>query len=85
MKISSVFGESLCKINLEQPLPYSWKLVVDNSHKINRKLSQSLAILKEKNSINPTKTDTSNVFFFPQTETSLGLNLDQPTLIQGKL
>lgn len=34
MKISSIFGEPLCVTNLDQPLPYSWKLVVDDSIKI---------------------------------------------------
>lgn len=34
MKINSIFGEPLCVTNLDQPLPYSWKLIVDDSIKI---------------------------------------------------
>ena len=36
IKISNVMGEPLCKLNLDQPLPYSWKLVVDGGSKVTR-------------------------------------------------
>lgn len=55
---------------------------MDNSHKINEKISQSLNILKEIYEPSPAKTYISNALF-PQAESTLDLNLDQSTISKG--
>lgn len=43
----SLFGELLCVSNLEHPLPYRWRISLDNESKRKIKLLNSLRILKE--------------------------------------
>jgi hypothetical protein len=73
MKINSIFGEPLCVTDLDQPLPYSWKLVVDDSEKILQKLDQSLKVLKSIQERNPTKTILDSALF-PQSDNGLSLD-----------
>lgn len=42
-----MFGESQCVINLELPLPYKWRIKLDNDQKRKTKLLNSLRITKE--------------------------------------
>ena len=43
----SMFGEAHCVINLELPLPYKWRVKLDNDQKRQTKLLNSLRITKE--------------------------------------
>ena len=43
----SLFGELLCVSNIEHPLPYRWRILLDNDSKRKIKLLNSLRILKE--------------------------------------
>ena len=43
----SLFGELLCVTNLEHPLPYRWRITLDDDSKRRIKLLNSLRILKE--------------------------------------
>lgn len=43
----SLFGELLCVSNIEHPLPYRWRIILDNDSKRKIKLLNSLRILKE--------------------------------------
>ena len=51
-KIYSVFGELLWKANLDQPLPYKWLLIADTTEKRFVKLYNSVAVLKDIESLN---------------------------------
>ncbi|CDW80516.1 rna recognition motif [Stylonychia lemnae] len=43
----SIFGELLCVSNIEHPLPYRWRIILDNDSKRKIKLLNSLRILQE--------------------------------------
>lgn len=58
-------------------------MVVDTSHKINEKLTQSLNLLKGMKETVPEETHIINALF-PQNESTLGLHLDQSSISKGK-
>ena len=43
----SLFGELLCVTNLEHPLPYRWRIVLEDDSKRRIKLMNSIRILRE--------------------------------------
>lgn len=63
MKIFSIYGEDLCLLNLDQPLPYSWKLIADTSSKMLERLQNSISVLKEIEDDNPTRTFIGKALF----------------------
>ena len=42
-----MFGDLLCVTNLEHPLPYRWRITMDNDQKRKTKLLNSHRVMKE--------------------------------------
>ena len=47
IKIFSIFGEPLWISNLDQPLPYQWRLVANPTEKLMVKMHNSILVLKD--------------------------------------
>ena len=46
IKIYSIFGEPLWISNLDQPLPYQWRLIANTTEKLMVKMHNSILVLK---------------------------------------
>ncbi|CAI2359758.1 unnamed protein product [Moneuplotes crassus] len=79
VKISSVFGEPMCKLNLDQPLPYSWRLVVDKGSQAITEFPKEPSEMNEESN---TKSLISNTLF-PKSESSISEKFNSASLIKS--
>ena len=47
VRIWSLFGESLCVLDIDQPLPYKWKLKISSYFRRKKKFQEALLILEQ--------------------------------------